>query len=158
MINHTLPVYGIHENAMPKIRLLDSVRNAIRVRQYSLSTEKVYIAWIRRFILFHGKRHPRVVKIASRYCLRTWLISSQHIWDTLKPCMIGTCSWEWVKHNCPLQLVENSENQAAVSAGSISSPASIFLKTQGINQKAFVGMFIRQLSGRQYHLHLVRPA
>jgi len=43
---------------MPKTRLLDSVRNATRVRQYSLSTEKVYVAWVRRFILFHNKRHP----------------------------------------------------------------------------------------------------
>ena len=43
---------------MPKTRLIDSVRLAIRVRQYSLSTEKSYVAWIRRYILFHGKRHP----------------------------------------------------------------------------------------------------
>lgn len=43
---------------MPKIRLLDRVRESIRVRQYSMSTEKSYVAWIRRYILFHGKRHP----------------------------------------------------------------------------------------------------
>ena len=58
MINHTLPVYEIRQKVMAKTRLLDNVRNAIRVRQYRLSTEKVYIAWIRRFTLFHGKRHP----------------------------------------------------------------------------------------------------
>ena len=40
------------------MRLLDRVREAIRVRHYSLGTEKVYVAWIRRFILFHDKRHP----------------------------------------------------------------------------------------------------
>ena len=40
-------------------RLLDQVRSAIRVRHYSLRTEKSYVHWIRRFILFHGKRHPR---------------------------------------------------------------------------------------------------
>jgi integron integrase len=39
-------------------RLLDRVRNAIRARHYSLRTEETYVAWIRRFILFHGKRHP----------------------------------------------------------------------------------------------------
>ncbi len=39
-------------------RLLDLVRAAIRVRHYSRSTEKAYVGWIRRFILFHGKRHP----------------------------------------------------------------------------------------------------
>jgi len=40
------------------VRLLDQVRNAMRVRHYSYRTEQQYIAWIRRFVLFHGKRHP----------------------------------------------------------------------------------------------------
>ncbi len=39
-------------------RLLDQVRDAVRVRHYSPRTEQAYIGWIRRFILFHGKRHP----------------------------------------------------------------------------------------------------
>ncbi|HEY2798930.1 MAG TPA: integron integrase [Thermoanaerobaculia bacterium] len=39
-------------------RLLDRVRHAIRARHYSLRTEEAYVAWVRRFILFHGKRHP----------------------------------------------------------------------------------------------------
>jgi integron integrase len=38
--------------------LLDQVRAALRARHYSPRTEKAYVAWIRRFILFHGKRHP----------------------------------------------------------------------------------------------------
>jgi integron integrase len=41
-----------------KPRLLDRVRIAIRTRHYSLRTEQAYVSWIRRFILFHGKRHP----------------------------------------------------------------------------------------------------
>lgn len=40
-------------------RLLDRVREQIRVRHYSLRTEQTYILWIRRFMLFHDKRHPR---------------------------------------------------------------------------------------------------
>lgn len=40
-------------------RLLDRVRDALRVRHMSLRTEKTYIHWIRRFILFHQKRHPK---------------------------------------------------------------------------------------------------
>jgi len=43
---------------MSEPRLLDRVRYAIRVRQYSLATEKTYLGWIRKFILYHGKRHP----------------------------------------------------------------------------------------------------
>jgi integron integrase len=39
-------------------RLLDRVRLAIRARHYSLRTEEAYVAWTRRFIVFHGKRHP----------------------------------------------------------------------------------------------------
>ena len=42
----------------PKPRLLDRVRAAIRVRHYSRRTEKAYVAWIRRYIFFHDKRHP----------------------------------------------------------------------------------------------------
>lgn len=44
--------------ASTKPRLLDHVRQAIRTRHYSRSTEKTYIGWIKRFIFFHGKRHP----------------------------------------------------------------------------------------------------
>lgn len=43
--------------AQPK--LLDSLRHAIRRRHYSIRTEDAYVDWTRRFILFHGKRHPR---------------------------------------------------------------------------------------------------
>lgn len=39
--------------------LLQSLRTAIRVRHYSVRTERSYVEWARRFILFHGKRHPR---------------------------------------------------------------------------------------------------
>lgn len=39
-------------------RLLERVRSATRVRHYSIRTEQAYTQWIRRFILFHRKRHP----------------------------------------------------------------------------------------------------
>ena len=42
----------------PAPRLLDRVRGVLRARHYSPRTEETYVAWIRRFILFHGKRHP----------------------------------------------------------------------------------------------------
>jgi len=40
-------------------KLLERVRIAARRRHYSLRTEQSYVAWVRRFILFHGKRHPK---------------------------------------------------------------------------------------------------
>ena len=39
--------------------LLDQVRDRIRLKHYSIRTEDTYVDWARRFILFHGKRHPR---------------------------------------------------------------------------------------------------
>lgn len=39
-------------------KLLDRVRSAIRTRHYSIRTEEAYVQWIRRFVLFHNKRHP----------------------------------------------------------------------------------------------------
>jgi site-specific recombinase XerD len=40
-------------------KLLDQVREAIRTKHYSYRTEQTYVEWIRRFILFHKKRHPK---------------------------------------------------------------------------------------------------
>ena len=46
------------KDASSKPRLLDQVRQAIRARHYSKRTEKAYVDWIKRFIFFHGMRHP----------------------------------------------------------------------------------------------------
>ncbi len=43
----------------PPRKLLDLYRDAIRVKQYSSRTEKTYTEWVRQYILFHNKRHPR---------------------------------------------------------------------------------------------------
>ena len=40
-------------------RLLEQVVDRMRVKHYSLRTEKTYVGWIKRFIWFHGKRHPK---------------------------------------------------------------------------------------------------
>jgi integron integrase len=40
-------------------RLLDQVREAARLRHFSIRTEQAYVGWVRRFVLFHGTRHPR---------------------------------------------------------------------------------------------------
>lgn len=43
----------------PSPKLLDQVRGKIRLKHYSIRTEQSYLDWIKRFILFHGKRHPK---------------------------------------------------------------------------------------------------
>jgi integron integrase len=53
MVNETTPP------APTPPKLLDQVRDKIRVKHYSIRTETQYLQWIKRFILFHGKRHPK---------------------------------------------------------------------------------------------------
>jgi integrase len=43
----------------PKKRLLDQVRDGLRLKHYSIRTEHSYISWIKRYVLFHNKRHPQ---------------------------------------------------------------------------------------------------
>ena len=52
-------------NDRPARRLLDRVRDAIRVRHYSYRTAEAYVGWIRRYILFHSKRHPQEMGIVE---------------------------------------------------------------------------------------------
>ncbi len=51
-----------HENGNPSAeapKLLEQVRDRLRLKHYSLRTEAAYVGWIKRYIFFHGKRHPR---------------------------------------------------------------------------------------------------
>ncbi len=52
----SLPTAGAQPAQKPK--LLDRLRDAVRVRHYSIRTEEAYVQWVRRFIFFHNKRHP----------------------------------------------------------------------------------------------------
>ncbi len=42
-----------------KFKLLDQVRNKFRMKQYSIRTETAYVGWIKRYIYFHEKKHPK---------------------------------------------------------------------------------------------------
>jgi integron integrase len=44
-----------------KVKLLDRVREASRFKNYSVRTEQAYVDWIKKFIIFHGKRHPNTM-------------------------------------------------------------------------------------------------
>jgi len=60
-------------------RLLDQVRAAIRARHYSRRTEDAYVHWIRRFIVFHDRRHPRELGAPQISAFITWLATEHHV-------------------------------------------------------------------------------
>jgi integrase len=54
-----------------KPKLLDQIRDAVRIRHYSIRTEEAYVQWIRRFILFHQKRSKKLPAVLTRDEVRT---------------------------------------------------------------------------------------
>lgn len=62
-----------------EVRLLDQVRAAIRYRHYSFRTEQVYVEWIRRYVLFHGKRHPSEMAEAEVVAFLKYLATERDV-------------------------------------------------------------------------------
>lgn len=60
-------------------RLLDQVREAIRYKHYSLRTEDVYVYWIRFFIRFHDRRHPREMGAPEVETFLSYLASERKV-------------------------------------------------------------------------------
>lgn len=71
------PALAVQPTAPP--RLLDRVRAACRARHFSPRTEDAYAHWIRRFILFHGKRHPQQMAEPEVNAFLTDLAVTQHV-------------------------------------------------------------------------------
>jgi integron integrase len=60
-------------------KLLDRVRQHLRVKHYSIRTEQAYVDWIRRFIIFHGKRHPNEMGEEEITAFLTHLAVNRHV-------------------------------------------------------------------------------
>ncbi len=56
--DHDKPLCQNEPNCRERPRLLDQVREAIRLKHYSIRTEQAYVDWIKRYIYFHEKKHP----------------------------------------------------------------------------------------------------
>jgi len=60
-------------------KLLDQVREAIRLKHYSIRTEEAYVSWIKRYILFHNKRHPNEMGRAEIEAFLTHLAVNKNV-------------------------------------------------------------------------------
>jgi integron integrase len=65
------------ETKSPK--LLDQVREILRIKHYSYRTEQTYLDWIKRFILFHNKRHPRDMGADEVQAFISYLANERHV-------------------------------------------------------------------------------
>ena len=60
-------------------KLLDQVRDALRIKHYSYRTEQTYIDWIKRFIIFHKKRHPKEMGAPEIKAFLVYLAQERHV-------------------------------------------------------------------------------
>ena len=74
-------------------KLLDQVRDVIRVKHYSIRTEESYVDWIRRYILFHDKRHPKDMGRIEVEAFLTHLAVEGHVAPPLKTRRSAHCSF-----------------------------------------------------------------
>ncbi|MCG7853908.1 MAG: phage integrase N-terminal SAM-like domain-containing protein, partial [Methanosarcinaceae archaeon] len=65
------------ETKSPK--LLDQVRETLRTKHYSYRTEQAYVDWIKRFIIFHGKRHPKDLGADEVQAFITYLANERQV-------------------------------------------------------------------------------
>jgi integron integrase len=72
------PIFTPHPTPKPK-KLLEQLRNAIRVKGYSIRTEKTYAEWVRRFIIFNHKIHPRDLGSVDIENFLTYLAVDQNV-------------------------------------------------------------------------------
>jgi site-specific recombinase XerD len=63
----------------PKKKLLDQMRDVLRLKHYARKTEESYLYWARRYILFHNKRHPREMRQAEITAFLTHLAVEEHV-------------------------------------------------------------------------------
>ncbi len=66
-------------SSSPKKKLLEQVSDAIRVKHYSHRTEQTYVEWIRRYILFHHKRHPKDMGVEEIQVFISHLATERHL-------------------------------------------------------------------------------
>ena len=60
-------------------KLLDRIHEGIRAKHYSIRTENSYVDWARRFILFHGKRHPEEMGVSEVEAFLTHLAVDRNV-------------------------------------------------------------------------------
>lgn len=108
--------------ASPPPKLLDQVRDRIRVKHYSIRTETQYVQWIKRFIVFHDKRHPKEMGAVEVETFLTHIAVEGNVAAaTLKQAMVGNFVSlpRSVEHQSALAGWRGTRQNAAAFAGGV---------------------------------------
>ena len=72
-------IYSESNTSSKKPKLLDQVRARIRAKHYSIRTEQAYVSWIKKFILYHNKKHPKNMGAAEINQFLTYLANHDQV-------------------------------------------------------------------------------
>jgi hypothetical protein len=91
-------------------KLLEQMRDALRVKHYSYHTEVSYVSWIRRYILFHNKRHPQDMGRAEMEVFFSHLAVVERISARYLPTVLSKAAVQLIIQNLSgvYQLYSNS--------------------------------------------------
>ena len=78
-------------------KLLTRLRSAVRARHYSARTEESYVGWVKRFVRFHGKRHPATLGEALEG-LREDSLVRETLGDSIYEGFLDAKSIEWSEY------------------------------------------------------------
>ena len=96
----------------PPQTLLDQVRDVIRRKHYSIRTESTYCDWIRRYILFHGKKHPKDMGAAEIERFLTYLAVDGNVAESTQNLVLCALVFLY-KHVLNLEINQKIDAQRA---------------------------------------------
>ena len=120
-------------------KLLEQVRDTLRIKHYSYRTEQTYIEWIRRFILFHNKRHPKDMAEPEVEAFLTHLAIQRHVAASTQNqalCAILFLYRHVLKHplSASIEAVRARPSKHLPTVLSVDEVNRLFLHLKGTNQ------------------------
>jgi site-specific recombinase XerD len=128
------------DQSAPKSRkLLDQIRDAIRLKHYSYRTEKTYVHWARRYILFHNKRHPATMGAPEIEAFLTHLAKNDNVSSSTQNQDFNALLFLYrnVQHielNAPVHALRAKRSQNLPTVLSKGDTALVLSGMQGLHQ------------------------
>lgn len=137
----------------PPRKLLDQVRDAIRLKHYSYRPEETYVQWIRRYILFHNKQHPQEMGVAEIEAFLTYLAVQEGVAASTQNQALSA-----ILFLCRQVLqVPLDDRIEAIRVKRSRSLLTVLTKKEAIARISLIGrLFVQVLSGRNYVNQLFR--
>lgn len=92
-------------------KLLDQVRECIRVKHYSIRTENTYVDWIKRFILFHHKRQPKEIGSSEVEAFLTYLDVERNVPASIQEQATRRPYTPELSAHCPFYPLQHHQNR-----------------------------------------------